>query len=71
MELDSKGSIVSTLTEFSKCANLKCTYPFIQFKFSGYMATRTYDTHVSSNAVPLVWGLLRFVPIKPCSTESL
>ena len=70
MELDSEGPIVSTSTEFSKCANLKCTYLFVQLKF-WYMATHTYDTHASSNAVALVWGLLSFVPIKPCSTESL
>ena len=37
---------------------------FVQFR---YMATHTYvtnqHTHVSCNAVPLVWGLLRVTPI--------
>ena len=37
MELDSERSIVWTfMREFSTCANLKCTYPFVQFKFSVY-----------------------------------
>ena len=77
VELDSEGSIVSTCTEtwiltsFSTCANLKCTctfvYPFVQFKVLAYGHTYVSKqtdrhTHASCNAVPLVWGSLRFAP---------
>ena len=45
---------------FSTCANLKSVR---FFKFSVYGHTQTYiHTHASSNAVMLVWGLLRLAP---------
>ena len=50
----------------STCATLKCTFPFVQSKFSVYgltYADRHTYTRVLRNAVTLVWGSLRLAPI--------
>ena len=52
------------------CANLKCMYPFVQFKFSVYGHTQTH-THASCNAVPLVWHSLRFASMTVYLASSL
>ena len=72
MELDSEGSVVSTFTRNNRAfANVQIwnvhapLYPFVQFKFSVYGLTYVPDIHVyaTCNAVMLVWGSLRLVPI--------
>ena len=50
---------------FRTCANLKCTctlplFPFVQFKYGHTQTDR--HTHMSCNAVTLVWGSLSLAP---------
>ena len=61
---------------FSTCANLKCTCTFVSvrsieiFGIWPHVRTQTYiHTHMSCNAVPLVWGSLSLAPMIRLTTN--
>ena len=64
VELDSEGFIMSTFHWTLKICILKSSYPFVEFKFTVYGLTYILDMYTCCNAVTLVWGSLRLIPIK-------
>ena len=61
VELDSEGPSWQLWIYFSMCANLKSFISIRSIEFFVYGYTQANQhTHVDCNAVPLMWGLLRF-----------